>query len=321
MSISSVSLTFFSMVNAPATNAPVAPVPAAANDAAEPVNSSREGHGHARRNVLYDAMLSALRELGPTQKPAQPATPDAAGGSPATVSPASIATTGAGATPATTSAASTPAADAGGVTTPPPASTPPQSIEDAVMSFADALMQALRGADNGGSRRGRDGDDDGDDDGEGHRHGHRGDMERSYSGLASRIETLAVRFVVAAPAAPATTPATTLVASTEPATNPALVKLPGTDPVGTDAATAPPATQVTTPAVLPAVPAKNSLAEAFAAMLKALRGGDATPTTPTTPASTDNSLAMFLHSLARGLAPDHSMHMTSGLGMMINITA
>ena len=315
MSISSVSLTFFSMVNAPATNAPVAPVPAAANDAAEPVNSSREGHGHARRNVLYDAMFSALRELGLTQKPAQPATPDAAGGSPATVSPAS-----AGATPATTPAASTPTADAGGVTTPPPASTPPQSIEDAVMSFADALMQALRGADNGGSRRGRDGDgdDDGDDDGEGHRHGHRGDMERSYSGLASRIETLAVRFDVAAPAVPATTPATTLVAGTEPATNPALIKLPGTDPVGTDAATAPPATQVITPAVLPAVPAKNSLAEAFAAMLKALRGGDATPTTP---ASTDNSLAMFLHSLARGLDPDHSMHMTSGLGMMINITA
>jgi hypothetical protein len=194
-----------------------------------------------------------------------------------------------------------------------------------VMSFANALMQALRGADDGGSRRGRDRDDDGEGrrhhHGHGHGHGHRGGMERSYSGLSSRIEALAVRYDVTAPAVPAATPAAPPVAGTDPVTVPAPIKLPGTDPVSTDAATAPAAPLVTTPAVLPAVPAKNSLAEAFAAMLKALRGGDVAASTPATPAPVDNSLAMFLHSLARGLAPDHSMPTASAVGVMINITA
>ena len=104
-------------------------------------------------------------------------------------------------------------------------------------------------------------------------------------------------------------------------TAPAPIKLPGTDPVSTDAATAADAPQVATPAVQPAAAPKNSLAEAFAAMLKALRGGDAAPSTSTTPAAADNSLAMFLHSLARGLDPDHSMSAPSAVGVMINITA
>lgn len=323
MSISSVSLTFFSMVNAPSTSTPVAPVPSAANDPVAPSNSSCEGHGHARRNVLYDAMLSALRELGLTQKPAQPATPNANGGAPIAPPPANLPATGAGTTPATTPAAGTAIVDAGSTVNPAPANAPQQGIEDAVMSFANALMQALRGTDEGGSRRGRDHDDDGEGrrHHHGHGHGHRGGMERSYSGLASRIEALAVRFDVPAPAAPATPPAEQPVAGTDPVIAPAPIKLPGTDPVSTDAATATDAPQVAKPATLPAAAPKNSLAEAFAAMLKALRGGDAAPSTSTTPAAADNSLAMFLHSLARGLDPDHSMSAPSAVGVMINITA
>lgn len=323
MSISSVSLTFFSMVNAPSTSTPVAPVPAAANDPVAPSNSSCEGHGHARRNVLYDAMLSALRELGLTQKPAQPATPDANGGAPTALPPVSPPATGGATTPANTPAAGTATVDAGSAVNQAPANAPPQSIEDAVMSFANALMQALRGTDEGGSRRGRDRDDDGEErrHHHGHGHGHRGGMERSYSGLASRIEALAVRFDVPAPAAPAAPPAAPPVTGADPVIAPAPIKLPGTDPVSTDAATATDALQVSAPATLPAAAPKNSLAEAFAAMLKALRGGDAAPSTSTTPAAADNSLAMFLHSLARGLDPDHSMSAPSAVGVMINITA
>ncbi len=325
MSISSVSLTFFSMVNAPSTSTPVAPVPAAANDPFAPSDSSCEGHGHARRNVLYDAMLSALRELGLTQKPAQPATPDANGGAPTALPPVSLPASRGATTPATMPSVDTSAADTGSAVNPAPANAPPQSIEDAVMSFANALMQALRGAHDDGSRRGRDRDDDG----EGHRHhhghshghGHRGGMERSYSGLASRIEALAVRFDVPAPAAQAAPPAAPPVMGADPVIAPAPIKLPGTDPVSTDAATATDAPQVAAPAMLPAAAPKNSLAEAFAAMLKALRGGDAAPSTSTTPVAADNSLAMFLHSLARGLDPDHSMSAPSAVGVMINITA
>ena len=322
MSVSSVSFAFFRMVNAPATTTPVAPVPATANDPVAPSNSYCEGRGHARRNVLYDAMLSALRELGLTHRPAQLATPDAAGGASAALPSASLPTTGAGTTPATTASAGTPAADAGSAVNPAPANTPQQSIEDAVMSFANALMQALRGADEGGPRYGRDREDDGEGrrHGHGHGHGHPGGMERSYSGLASRIEALAVRFDVPAPAGPAAPPATP-VAGTDPVTVPAPIKLPGTDPVSVDAVPATDAAQVAAPAVQAAAAPKNSLAEAFAAMLKALRGGDATPGTSTAPVSTDNSLALFLHSLARGLDPDHSMSAPSAMGVMINITA
>ncbi len=325
MSVSSVSFAFFSMVNAPATTTPVAPVPAAAKAPVAPSNSCRDGHGHVRRNVLYDAMLSALRELGLTQKPAQPATPDASGGAPAALPPANLPAAGAGTTPAATPAASTPAVNAGSAVNPAPANTPQQSIENAVMSFANALMQALRGADDGGSRRGRDCNDEGEGrrhhHGHGHGHGHRGGMERSYSGLASRIEALAVRFDVPAPALPAAPPAATPVAGTDPVTVPAPINLPGTDPVSADAAPANDAPEVAANILPPAAAPKNSLAEAFAAMLKALRGGDVAPGMPATQLPADNSLAMFLHSLARGLAPDHSMPTTSAVGVMINITA
>jgi hypothetical protein len=325
MSISSVSLTFFSMVSPPAATRPVASAPAAANEPVAPSHSCCESHGHSRRNVLYDAMLSALRDLGLTQRPAQPAQPPSAGGAPAALPRTSIPATDAASTPAPTLAAGTPGADAGSAVNPAPASVPPQSIEDAVLSFANALMQALRGADDGSSRRGRGRDDDGE--GRRHHHGHghgrehRGGMERSYSGLASRIEALAVRFDVPAPAVQAVPPAATPVAQTNPVIVPAPIKLPGTEPVRPDAADAVAATEVATPTVLPATASKNSLAEAFAAMLKALRGGDVAPSTPATPASADNSLAMFLHSLARALAPDHSMQTTTAVGVMINITA
>ena len=77
MSISSVSLAFISMVSTPSASAPVANVPAAANDTVTR-SKSCEGHEPRRRNVLYDAMMSTLRELGLTASPAKPGIPDAA---------------------------------------------------------------------------------------------------------------------------------------------------------------------------------------------------------------------------------------------------
>ncbi len=298
MAISSVSLTYFSMVSTPSASASVGSVAPAANDQAVAKKASCDDHGPSRRNVLFDAMMSALRELGLT-KPAAPGGGSTTGAS-TTAAPAANGTDAGAASPAP--AAADPAANAT------PASTPAPSLEDAVLSFAHALWQALRGDE--GSRQRRGGDDDHH---HHHHHGHGRGHGRDYSGLASRVEALAVRIETAAPgAAPATTPP----ASTTP-------KLPGVDPVPMDAAAqavaTTPATAVAPSAapVAPQAPNKGSLAESFAAMLKQLRGGDQPAGAP----APEASLVSFLHSLARGLDADRSAPSMTVVGVMINVSA
>jgi hypothetical protein len=335
MSISSISHNFISMVSTPSASASVANVSAAANDTVTR-SKSCEGQEPRRRNVLYDAMMSALRELGLTPSSAKPGTPDAAAATPSANAPATP-TTPTTATPATTGAA--PAATAAtGATAPtttitaaasgttPAASAAPPSIEDAVLSFAHALWQALRGGD-GDSRRGR--GDEGEDDGRrAHHHHHhhhrqhdRGGVGRDYSGLASRIEALAVRFDSQSNPIPATQtePAAITGSAAVPASAATPGTLPGVDPVTDSPVNAVSEAATATATGVPAAPAKNSLAQAFAAMLKVLRGeGSASAGTTLTP---EASLASFLHTLARGLDGDRSTPAMSAVGGMINVSA
>lgn len=317
MAISSVSLTYFSMVSTPSASAPVGNVAPAASDSTVAKKASCDDHEPRRRNVLFDAMMSALRELGLT-KPATPGGGSTAGATSTSATAASGTSAGAGAGAASPAPAATETAPAATSAATPASTTPAPSLEDAVLSFAHALWQALRGDE--GSRQRRGGDDD-------HRHhhhhhhhhhGHGRSHGRDYSGLASRIEALAVRIDAAAPGnAPATLPP----AGTTP-------RLPGIDPVPMDAAapgvaTTPATEAAPTPGATPAAPAaaaapgKGSLAESFAAMLKLLRGGDQPAGAP----APDTSLATFLHSLARGLDVDRSAPSTTVVGVMINVTA
>ncbi|MEQ1807827.1 MAG: hypothetical protein ABL900_20790, partial [Burkholderiaceae bacterium] len=136
-------------------------------------------------------------------------------------------------------------------------------------------------------------------------HGHHGEgfgMSRGYSGLATRLETLAVRFdssTGAVNASPAAAPASTTV---EPAVEPAPV--PSTTPA---------------PAATPATPVSSSpLSQAFDAMMSVLRSIN--PNAPSA-GSASPTLASFLHSLARGLNADRAAPTMSGVGIVINITA
>ena len=329
MSISSVSLTFFSLSSAPGASptAVAAPAPTAAPVAASPTapaeRHSCEGHGPGRRNVLFDAMMSALRELGLTKQPDRAAPVDGtAGGVPsATAAPAAQATSG--------SASSTAAVSNAGeavAATPAPTATAP-NLEDAVNSFAHALWQALRGMADGGTRDARDQADDG----EHHRrHQHQGGrddgygMTHDYSGLANRLEALAVRVEAASTASVAPAASAPPVAVQMPV-NAGPVMLPGTEPViaqtdmlSTQTAASPPVV-ASTAAASPAE-AKNPLAEAFSKLLTALRGaaGEAPAQGATEP-----SLSDFLHNLARGLGAEPAAAAPSftAVGLMINITA
>lgn len=316
MAISSISLTYVNMSGMPSASTPVGAVAPAANDDATTKKASCEGHEPRRRNVLFDAMMSALRELG-LAKPASQGSATTTGTPAAPAAGSTPAGTPADATGAAPTTGATPATDAAPGTA--PATTAAASLEDAVLSFAHALWQALRGDEGSNQRRGRD-----DDDGDHHRrhHHHHGHHHgRDYAGLASRIEALAVRIETAAPGA---APAVTSPAGTPP-------KLPGTDPVPMDVAAPTTAANaatsgavatsgaIATPAAPAEVtaPAKGSLAESFAAMLKLLRGGDQT-TGPTAP---EASLATFLHSLARGLDADRSAPSMTVVGVMINVSA
>lgn len=314
MAISSVSLTYFSMVSTPSASTPVGGVAPAANDSPAPKKASCDDHEPRRRNVLFDAMMSALRELGLT-RPATTGAAASTGTPPTSTSPSSPGAASPGAA----------TADAANAATPPATSTPAPTLEDAVLSFAHALWQALRGDE---GSRGRGGRHDDDDDHRRHHH-HHGRHGRDYSGLASRIEALAVRIETTAPGATAPAPGATAPAAGAPVPAVAPRKLPGVDPVPMDAAAAtaqtPPAAAVTSAAVgaapaspaAPTAPAKGSLAEAFAAMLKLLRGGDQPASAP----APETSLANFLHSLARGLEADRSAPSMSVVGVMINVSA
>lgn len=326
MSISSVSLTFFSLSSAPGASptAVAAPAPTAAPVAASPTapaeRHSCEGYGPGRRNVLFDAMMSALRELGLTKQPDRAAPVDGTAGAvpSAIAAPAAQATSG--------SASSTAAVSTVGeavAATPAPTATA-ANLEDAVNSFAHALWQALRGMADGGTRDARDQGDDGE------RHQHHGGrddgygMTRDYSGLANRLEALAVRVEAASTASVAPAASAPPVAVQMPV-NAGPVMLPGTEPViaqtdmlSTQTAASPPVV-ASTAAASPAE-AKNPLAEAFSKLLTALRGAaGAAPVQ----GATEPSLSDFLHNLARGLGAEPAAAAPSftAVGLMINITA
>lgn len=308
MSISSISFTFFSMVGAAPAAAPVATATAAANDAVAPAVQSAESHdcSHGRRNVLYEAMMAALREMGLTAGPAQPAP---AQGAPA---PGPMPAPAAGA-PAPSAASPSPVAAGSGVAVPAePAAAPTTSVEDAVFSFAHALWQALRGGESGDSRR----EDRHGDDHEGHhghrRHGHgHGEgyaMSRGYSGLATRLEALAVRFDAGAgavdptPASPISPDAGTVLPAVVPAPVVAQTSEPAPAPASTPASVA----------------SASPLAQAFDAMMRVLRAIN--PNAPSADAAAP-SLASFLYSLSRGLNADRTTPMLSGVGVVINVSA
>lgn len=304
MSISSISFSFFSMTGPASAPTGVASASPAANDAVSVPTQACEpsGQSHGRRNVLYEAMMAALRELGLT---AQPAPSNLAGGTPApapAATPAPVAVIPTAPSPSPTTPGVVPAAPAD------PAAPAAVSVEDAVFAFAHALWQAVRAAEPGDARRAHhDGDDH-----EGH-HGHRHDghgrgegfgMSRSYSGLATRLEALAVRMdsnTGAVSSSPATTVANDST-SVAPPVEPAQAAVPASEPV-----------------TAPAIPVPPSpLSQAFDAMMSVLRSinsnapaaGSASPT-----------LASFLHSLARGLSADRATPTLSGIGVVINISA
>lgn len=302
MSIASISFNFFSQVAPAPSSVPAAP---AAGPAPAPAPQSCEPHGHqGRRNVLYEAMMAALRELGLTAAPQQPAptSPAAAPGAAPLPAPA----------PAPVVAVVTtagPAPVAGAPAVAPAAGTPPAtSVEDAVFAFAHALWQAVRGGDSDGSRRERRGDDDHEGRHGHRRHGHEHGygMARGYTGLATRLEALAVR--VDSSTTPAS-PSPVVDSGVTPAPTPAPVAVPA---VQSEVAPAP----ATTPAA--AVAAPSPLAQAFDAMMRVLRAIN--PNAPSADAGAP-SLASFLHSLARGLDSDRSTPPMSGVGIVINIHA
>ncbi len=312
MSISSLSFAFFNMTSAAPAPKSVASASPAANDATAPAPQACQASGqdHGRRNVLYEAMMAALREMGLTSDPTPPApaagTPSPQPLPPATSTPAAAQPASSpaviGADPAVPAASAVPPAPV--VTTTPPAA----SVEDAVYAFAHALWQAVRGGDHSEARREH--HDGGDNEGHhGHRHHGRGEgfaLSRGYAGLATRLESLAVRLdssAAAADAAPA--------AAVPPDSSTAA---PAVEPT--------PAAQQTSPANAPAAnPAPASpLSQAFDAMMSVLRALN--PNAP--PAgSASPTLASFLHSLARGLQADHAAPPASlsGVGIVINISA
>lgn len=126
-------------------------------------------------------------------------------------------------------------------------------------------------------------------------------MSRGYSGMATRLETLAARYDSSA-------------AAVNP--SPVVPAAPGATPIEP----APTPTNQTAPAAaVSATPAPTSpLSQAFDAMMSVLRSLN--PNAPTA-GSASPTLASFLHSLARGLSADRATPAMSGVGIVINISA
>lgn len=228
MSISSLSL---SLVNraAPTTAAPAGVQPAPAPAPLPVADDRHEKHGGARPKALYNAMLSALRDLGMTAAP-----------------PAPVGT-----------AASADAASAA-------AATP--SVKGAVLEFTSALFQALGGAGEsvGGEEHhpnhGR---------GHAYAYGRTSHAwsRDGYAGLADRLEGLAASLASpATPAAPAApTAPSTQVAPEAPATAPAAEApaTPATTPATASTGRAPEPTPIDAPVSNPLVNAFDSLLQAL----------------------------------------------------------
>jgi hypothetical protein len=299
MSISSLSL---SLVNRAAPT-PAAPAGAQLAPASAPVPAplpvADEKHGGARPKALYNAILSALRDLGMTAAP-----------------PAPVGT-----------AAS---ADA------PPAAAATPSVKAAVSEFTSALFQALGGAGEsvGGEEHhpnhGR---------GHAYAYGRTSHAwsRDGYAGLADRLEGLAASLASpATPAAPA--PPTAPIAETTAPTVPTAPTAP-TAPsvlsaqVAPEApATAPAAESPATPATTPVTastgrapeptpidaPVSNPLVNAFDSLLQTLR-------VPVAAGSSGSDvvarLASFLHSLAQALQPTPAEQVAPATGMLLDETA
>jgi hypothetical protein len=312
MSISSLS---YSFVNRAAPT-PASPTGVQLAPAPEPLpvaEDRHENHGGARPKALYNAMLSALRDLG---MPAAPPAP-------------------------TGTAASADAA--------PAAATTP-SVKGAVFAFTSALFQALgdAGASAGGEERhsnhGR---------GHAYAYGRTSHAwsRDGFAGLADRLEGLAASLsgqaTTATPAAPPTPPVadpsaptapaapTASSATTAPTASPALPA--STAPSAQAAAAAPatgpaadtPATGSTTPVTASTAQApetapiaatgSNPLVSAFNSLLQALH----VPVAEESSGSGDVTarLASFLHSLAQALRPTSSEPVAPAQGMLLNETA
>jgi hypothetical protein len=297
MSISSLSL---SLVNraAPTPAAPagvqLAPAPAPL-----PVADDRhEKHGGARPKAMYNAILSALRDLGMTAAPSAPVG----------------------------TAASADAA---------PAAAAPPSVKGAVVEFTSALFQALGGAGEsvGGeehhANHGR---------GHAYAYGRTSHAwsRAGYAGLADRLEGLAASLqspaTPAAPAAPPAPIAPTAPTAPNPPTAPTAPTAPSTQVVPEAPATTPAAEAPATPATTPVTastgpapeptptdaPVSNPLVKAFDSLLQALHVPVAGGSSGSDVAA---RLASFLHSLAQALRPTPAEPVAPATGMLLNETA
>lgn len=311
MSISSLSLSFANRA-APTPMGPAGTQRAPAPEPPPVMDDRHEKHGGAGPKALYNAMLSALRDLGmPSASPA-------------------------------------PAGTAASADAEPSSAAPTPSVKAAVSEFTNALFQALGGASESGgeerhSNHGR---------GHAYAYGRTSHAwsRDGFAGLADRLEGLAARLsgqvTSATPAASPTPPVADPTAATAPAAptapsattpptaSPALPALtvPSTQPAPAAPTTGPaadaPATGATTPipastgpAPQPApidAPGSSPLVSAFNSLLQALH----------VPVADDSSgsdvtarLASFLHSLAQALQPTANQPVASAQGLLLNETA
>jgi hypothetical protein len=292
MSISSLSV---SLVNraAPTPAAP-ADVQLAPAPASLPVAEDRhDKHGGARPKAIYNAILSALHELGMTAAPPAPVGTEAS----ADAVPTAVAT---------------------------------PSVKGAVSEFTSALFQALGGA---GESVGGEGHHSNHGRGHAYAYGRLSQAwsRDGFAGLADRLEGLAASLASpATPAAPAA-PTVPTASPTAPAA-PTAPTAPSTpvapEAPATDRAAEAPETPATTPVTASTggtpeptaidAPVSNPLVDAFDRLLQALHVPVAAGSSGSDAAA---RLASFLHSIAQALQPTTAEPVAPATGMLLNETA
>ena len=328
MSIASISFTVVNLYTAQGARAPsastsVCGVPPKADDDA---HTDRGEHAVGRRNVLVDAMMTALKELGltggvtadapATASAATAAAPAVVDTTPAVATPAA-ASTDAASTGATSTVSAPAAAGADAQTTSTVGTTATDAasgsvdVSQAVAQFAHALWGAVRGTD--AAKAGEVGVDNDNHTGTGRRHHHRHVQrsEHGYENLAQRLEALASTTDPAAASLKTTTDLAqrTVASATSAPADATATTSTSTATTDTTAAATPAAT--TTPVTA------SPLAEAFGKLLTALQGDHA-------PSASDSAslLGRFLHTLAVALRPSSAANATPGAtGSLINVTA
>lgn len=323
MSIASISFTVVNLYTAQGARAPsastsVCRVPPKADDDA---HTDRGEHAVGRRNVLVDAMMTALKELGLTggvtaDAPATASAATAAAPAVVDTTPAA-ASTDAASTGATSTVSAPAAAGADAQTTSTVGTTATDAasgsvdVSQAVAQFAHALWGAVRGTD--AAKAGEVGVDNDNHTGTGRRHHHRHVQrsEHGYENLAQRLEALASTTDPAAASLKTTTDLAqrTVASATSVPADATATTSTSTATTDTTAAATPAAT--TTPVTA------SPLAEAFGKLLTALQGGHA-------PSASDSAslLGRFLHTLAVALRPSSAANATPGAtGSLINVTA